>query len=116
MEVKRGDLMLCIPPGDFGKPRPAVIVQADMFNARDSITVCLLTGELITAPLFRVRVKPGPSNALRKVSDVMVDKIMTLRKERFYTALGRLTAEQMRELDAALHVWLGLPHDMAGRR
>lgn len=107
--MKRGDLVICIPPGSFGKPRPAVVVQADMFNAaRDSITACLLTSDLVHAPLFRVRVRPGPSNALRKTSDVMVDKVMTLRKERLSIALGRLTFEEMRAVDRALLLWLGL--------
>ena len=109
MEVKRGDLVVCIPPGDYGKPRPAVIVQADLFNeARESITVCLLTSDLINAPLFRIRIKPGPSNALEKTSDLRVDKLMTLRKERLSQPLGRLTDAELADLNAALALWLGL--------
>ena len=54
--MKRGDIYAAIPPGDYGKPRPVVIVQSDAFAARDSITVCLLTSTLVDAPLFRVRI------------------------------------------------------------
>ena len=28
MEVKRGDVVLCAARGDYGKPRPAVVVQS----------------------------------------------------------------------------------------
>lgn len=107
--MKRGDLLICIPPGDFGKPRPAVIVQADLFNdARDTLTVCLITGELIDASLFRVRLEPGPDNRLTKPSDVMIDKLMTLKKDRLGTPLGHLTAAQLHAVNDALRRWLDL--------
>ena len=107
--MKRGDLYAAIPPGDYGKPRPVVIVQSDAFTSRDSVTVCLLTSTLINAPLFRVRIKPGPHNGLRKASDVMADKIMTLKRARLTTAMGSLTQEETALLDHALARWLALP-------
>lgn len=107
--MKRGDLYTAAPPGDYGKPRPVVIVQSDLFADRDSITVCLLTSTLINAPLFRVRVEPGPLNKLRKASDIMVDKIMTLKRSRLASPLGSLTADETRLLDQALARWLALP-------
>ena len=107
--MKRGDIYTAAPPGDYGKPRPVVIVQSDLFTDRESVTVCLLTSTLVDAPLFRVRIKPGPSNKLRKASDIMVDKIMTVRRSRIGNALGSLTAEETAILDQALARWLGLP-------
>ncbi len=107
--MKRGDIYAAIPPGDYGKPRPVVIVQSDAFTARDSVTVCLLTSTLINAPLFRVRIKPGPHNGLRKASDVMVDKIMTLRRARLTAMTGSLTPEETLLFDRALALWLALP-------
>lgn len=107
--MKRGALYTAIPPGDYGKPRPVVIVQSDLFAERDSVTVCLLTSTLINAPLFRVRVSPGPHNKLSKASDVMLDKLMTVRRSRLATPLGQLTAEETGTLDRALARWLSLP-------
>ena len=107
--MKRGDLYSAVPPGDYGKPRPVVIVQSDLFADRDSVTVCLLSSTLIDAPLFRVRVAPGTHNRLRKASAVMADKLMTIKRTRLTTALGSLTAAELASLDRAIARWLSLP-------
>ena len=63
--MKRGDIVLAVARGDYGKPRPAVIVQSDLFNATHaSLLVCLLTSELIDAPLFRLRRCPDACQRL----------------------------------------------------
>lgn len=107
--MKRGEIYTAAPPGDYGKPRPVVIVQSDVFTDRDSVTVCLFTSTLVNAPLFRVRIAPGASNKLRKASDIMVDKIMTLKRSRLTSPLGALTPEETAVLDQALARWLALP-------
>lgn len=107
--MKRGDIYSAIPPGDYGKPRPVVVVQSDLFTERDSVTVCLVTSTLVDAPLFRVRLAPGPHHKLRKSSDVMADKVMTVRRERLADALGSLTSDEMAALERALLRWLALP-------
>lgn len=108
--MKRGELYVAAPPGEYGKPRPVVVVQSDLFIAqRNSITVCLLTSDLIDAPLFRVRVNPGPSNQLKNPSDVMADKLMTLTKGRFGARLGALNIDELAALDQSLRRWLALP-------
>lgn len=99
--MKRGDIFFRIPPRDYGKPRPDVIVQSNAFTARDSVTVCLLTPTLVDAPLFRVRIKPGAQNGLRKAPDIMVDKIMTLKRSRLAKLMGALSDEETIELDHA---------------
>ncbi|MGH8719646.1 MAG: type II toxin-antitoxin system PemK/MazF family toxin [Burkholderiales bacterium] len=107
--MKRGELYIATPPRDYGKPRPVVIVQSDLFlEARDSVTVCLLSSELIDAPLFRVRVKRAPHNRLKRASDVMADKLMTLRKERLGESLGTLSTDELVALDQGLRRWLAL--------
>jgi mRNA interferase MazF len=107
--MRRGELYVAAPPGDYGKPRPVVIVQSDLFiEARDSITVCLLSSGLIDAPLFRVRVKRGSSNRLKRACDVMADKVMTLRKERLRQSLGSLSPDELVAVDQALRRWLAL--------
>lgn len=107
--MKRGDIYVALPPGDYGKPRPVVVVQSNLFiAARDSITVCLISSELARAPLFRVPVKPGSSNSLDRASEVMADKVMTLRKGRLGQSLGALASEELALLDQALRRWLAL--------
>lgn len=93
-----------------GKPRPAVVVQATAATQfRDSVTVCLLTSELLEAPLFRVRLKKSGWNRLERDSDVMADKIVTVPKDAIeLPAFGRLSPREVARLNRALRFWLGL--------
>lgn len=107
--MNRGDIFICQPVGSYGKPRPALIVQSDsMIAVRDSVTVCLLTSEIIDAPIFRINVSPDPGNGLEKLSAVMADKLLTLPKEKLDRKIGELSDEAMKKVDVALIAWLGL--------
>src|SRR5215469_10416756 len=76
--MRRGDLITVALPGDFGKPRPALVIQSDLFNeTHPTVTVLPLTSDLRNAPLFRVLVEPSPENGLEKVSQIMIDKPIT---------------------------------------
>lgn len=108
MEVSRGDLITIALPGDYGKPRPALIVQSDAFSGLDSLTVLRMTSDLREAPLFRVGVSPSAANGLRRSSRVMIDKAATVPKSRIGQRIGRLDAGTMRRVDEALAVFLGL--------
>ncbi len=74
--VKRGDLVTVSAQGDYGKPRPAIVIQSDFLNAADSVLVVLLTSTIADAPLYRLTVEPTAGNGLKVVSQVMVDKVM----------------------------------------
>jgi mRNA interferase MazF len=101
--MNRGDVVICISPGDYGKPRPAVVVQSDLFNpTHPSIVVCPLTSELRDAPLFRVEVQPTAENSLRGPSQVMVDKIVALRRDRIGKRSGVLGSAEMARINSAL--------------
>ena len=64
--MKRGDVVTVAAAGDYGKPRPAVIVQTDAFPASHaSVVVCQMTSECSDAPDFRVTVDPTATNGLR---------------------------------------------------
>lgn len=105
----RGDLLSAVIPGDFGKPRPVVVVQADSFlEIHPSVTVCPLTTHLRGLRLFRIIVTPDKRNGLEEPSEVMVDKLSSLRRERIGGAIGRLSALDMRAVDEALRRWLAL--------
>lgn len=111
MSLARGDLVYVAAKGPYtSKPRPAVVVQSNAaLGLRESVTVCLLTGQLAEAPLARVRIEPSALNGLAKPSDVMADKIITVPAERLPgPAFGRLSVAELRELDRALRFWLDL--------
>lgn len=107
--MQRGDVVVCVLKGDFGKPRPAVVVQTNLFNATHaSITLCPVTTHLIKAPLLRLSLEPKASNGLKHASQIMVDKITTLHREKIHKKIGTLTKEQIDRLDDALKMWLAL--------
>ena len=106
--MKRGDLVTVSAPGDYGKPRPAVIVQSDQLSAADSVLVALLTGTLAEAGLYRFTVEPTPANGLRLVSQVMVDKILACPRARCGPVIGRLSAAEILALNTMLSVMIGL--------
>ena len=94
-------------PGDYGKPRPALVIQSDLFNAHPSVSILPVTGELRDAPLFRIVVEPSDSNGLRKTSQVMVDKIQTVARSKVGKTSGRLEQETLVAVNRALAVFLG---------
>jgi mRNA interferase MazF len=106
--LKRGDLYFVKPPGFVGKVRPALIVQADKYNADPpSVTVCLLTSHLVESRL-RVRIDPTPENGLDKPSQVMIDKVMTLPLDRLANRIGAASRAQLDAISASLREWLDL--------
>ena len=107
--MKRGDLVIVSATGNDGKPRPAVIVQSDIFTeTHASIVVCLITSERHDAPLFRIDVQPSEKTGLKATSQIMVDKIVALRRERIAQHIGHLNDETMVRLNRSLAVFIGL--------
>jgi mRNA interferase MazF len=107
--MRRGDLVTVAAAGDYGKPRPAVIVQTDAFpESHASVVVCQMTSELTDAPAFRVTIDPSPENGLRARSQVMADKPVTIRRERVGRSIGRLGVADVARLDVALAFVMGL--------
>jgi len=106
--MKRGDLVTIAVSGDYGKPRPALIVQADAFDLHPSVIVLPLTSEMHDAPLFRVTVVASAATGLRKSSQIMVDKATTVPRMKLGRRIGRVDAATMRSVDASLRAFLGL--------
>jgi len=107
--LKRGDIWTVAGAKDYaGKPRPAVILQDDSFEATDSITICAFTTEETEAPLFRLEVMPNARNGLRAVCRLMVDKITTVPRTKIGIRVGRLDDEDALRLNLAVLVFLGL--------
>ena len=106
--MRRGDLITVALQGDQGKPRPALVVQADSFAELSSVTLLPITGTLVDAPLLRVALKPDERNGLSKPSQIMVDKPQTPSRDKLGSVIGRLDAATMVEVNRALAVFLGL--------
>ena len=106
--MKRGEVWTVSGAGYAGKPRPAVIVQDDRFDATASVTVCVFTTDETEAPLFRLPVAPSERNGLRSVSRLMVDKLTTVSRKSLGERLGRLDDEHVVRLNRAILVFLGL--------
>ena len=107
--MKRGDVVVIVAPGELGRPRPAVIVQADeLGDATTTVLVCPITSDVTEKLPIRPIVEVDEGNGLRIRSQIMTDKMLALRRERLRRVLGSLDTETTNRLDRALLVVLGL--------
>jgi mRNA interferase MazF len=115
--MKRGEIWTVAGGKDYaGKPRPAVIVQDDRFDATASTTICAFTTDPTDAPLFRLLVIPDERNGLREPSRLMVDKLTTVPKAKLGARIGSLGDEDLVRLNRAMVVFLGLAAAPRARR
>lgn len=105
--MRRGDVVVASPRGDYGKPRPCVVIQSDLFEPTDSLLVCLMTSEVRDADDLRLTLSPTPLNGLRLPSQIMVEKITTVRRERC-RRIGTLKPTEIGRLNALLAMVIGL--------
>jgi len=106
--MRRGDIATVTAPGDYGKPRPALVIQSDLFEGLPSVTVCLVTSALRDAPIIRITVDPSPENGLQRVSQIQVDKILTVVRERVGGVIGRLDEATLLKVNRSLAVFIGI--------
>lgn len=104
----RGDLITIAVQGDFGKPRPGLIIQTDAFSGLNSVTVLPITSTLVDAPLLRITLQPNDENGLQQTSQVMIDKILTVKTETIGAVIGRVNPELLVEIERCLAVFLGI--------
>ena len=105
--MRRGDIVTVAGGVYANKPRPALVVQDDRFDATDSLTVCPVTSTEVEAPLLRVPVTADEGNGLGQDSFLMVDKITTVRRSNAQTVVGRIEATTLVEFERRLLVFLG---------
>jgi mRNA interferase MazF len=109
MPMRRGDVIVVAAAGDYGKPRPAVIIQTDAFPENHaSVIICQMTSEVANAPDFRITIEPSAQNGLHVRSQVMADKPTTVRRARLGRRIGRLGGPEIAQLNAALAFVMGL--------
>ena len=113
--VKRGDIWTVAGGADYtGKPRPALILQNDLYDVTQSVTICPFTSNAAAAPLFRVEVAPAEGNGLREVSHLMVDKLTTVPRSRLGFRIGQLADDDMQRVGSAVVLFLGLAGTSTG--
>jgi len=111
MEVKRGDVVLMVVPGELGRPRPGIIVQSDALGENTTtVLACPLSSDVagVRDPRLRPVIEPAATNGLRVRSQIMTDKLFAQRRERVRSVIGAIDRETGDRLDAALLVVLGL--------
>lgn len=107
--MKRGDVVTVAASGDYGKPRPAVIVQTDALPAKHaSVIICQMTSDIVETPDIRVTIEPSEKNGLRTRSQIMADKPVTIRRERVGNRIGSLHEKDLARLNVALAFVMGL--------
>ena len=106
--MKRGDIVTVAAPGDYGKPRPAVVIQSDWLARSDSVLVALMTSAIADAPIYRLSVGVTPETGLKVASQVMVEKILAVPREKCGSRIGGLDETAMIALNHMLSVVIGL--------
>ena len=104
--MRRGDIVVVSAPGDYGKPRPAVVVQSDWLDGADNVLVALMTSALVDAPLYRLLIEPDAANGLVTPSQVMVDKIVALPRTKCGRVVGRIGDASLIALNHMLSVMI----------
>ena len=105
--MRRGDLATVALQGDYGKVRPALVIQSDIFDEHPSVTLLPVTDDLRETPLFRFTVEPDAENCLRKRSQIMIDKAVTVPREKIGEVFGHLRDADMLATTRALALFLG---------
>lgn len=106
---RRGELVTVAVQGSFGKPRPALVIQSDLFNeSHPTVTLCLVSSDLRNTPLFRLTVSPTEENGLNAQTQIQIDKTMTVLREKIGPSFGRLDDATMLKVNRALALFLGI--------
>lgn len=106
--LKRGDVITAVFAGDYGKPRPNVVIQSDDLAGIESILLCPFTSDLNTFGPARISIPATPANGLKSDSLIMVDKVTALSLARCRDRIGALEQHQLEQLNGVLAMVVGL--------
>jgi mRNA interferase MazF len=107
--IRRGQFVTVATSGDYGKPRPALVVQSDLFNALPSVVICPLTTKLRNdADQFRLSVQPSPKNGLREPSQITIDKITVVPTAKIGNVIGMADDAILLRVNRALALFLNI--------
>lgn len=105
--MKQGEIVTVALPGDYGKPRPAVVIQSDAFSHLHSVTVLPLTSNVLSLERSRVVIEVSEQNGLRRRSQVMVEKASTIPREKAGSPIGRLSSAELGAVREAMAIFFG---------
>ena len=108
MTIQRGDLITVALRGDAGKPRPALVIQADHFVDLSTVVVLPLTSTLLDLPLVRVTIEPLPATGLQQRSQVMISRPQFVPRPRLGRVIGSVDAGTLLEVTRRLALLLGI--------
>jgi mRNA interferase MazF len=111
LDINRGDIVTVAPPGEFGKPRPALVLQRRIYPETELITVALVTTDQHALPDVRIQMYPSSENGLQRGSYVMVDSVQTYRRSKVGSVIGKADQATMRRVRDALVIFLGFDQD-----
>ncbi len=106
--IRRGDIITVAASGDYGKPRPAIVIQSDWLDETDSVLVCLITTTHRETPLYRLDVPNDPTTGLREASQIMIEKVMAVRRVKCGPPIGRIDAPTLATLGRMLALMIGV--------
>lgn len=106
--MNRGDIVIVAIQGDYGKPRPGLIIQSDLFLETASVVIMPITSTRVDAPLLRIEIPATAETGLRVPSDVMLDKVLTVRRDRIGQIIGTAPEEIIQSASRNLAVLLGI--------
>ncbi len=106
----RGDIIIASPKSNEGKPRPAIIVQADWFNLGSPPTylICLLSSDIYPELDFRPIIKPNSTNGLSILSQVMIDKVQVVKLTQIGKKIGEVDKNTLKLINGNLKAILGI--------
>lgn len=113
--MRRGAIITVALQGDYGKPRPAIVVQSDWIDETETVLVCPLTTTIRHAPLFRLDVPDGEAVGLRAPSQIMVEKVIAVRRDKCGPPIGQADAATMAVLGRMLTLLIGVADDRISR-
>ena len=118
MKYERGEALIAHFPhadGSGSKPRPVLVVQADVYNAKlHNLVVAEITGNLAHASdpaslLIDVRTPDGKATGLNRNSVISCVNLMTILERRVAKRIGQVTAAMMKQVEDCLKAALSLP-------
>jgi len=106
--IRRGAIVAVVIPGDFGKPRPALAVQTELYADLSTVLVCPLTSDLSVSGALRIRLEPSAENGLKAPSNIMLDKLTSVRRTRIRDEIGVVSSNVMEDVTRELALLMGL--------
>ena len=106
--MQRGDFVVVAMQGDHGKPRPALVIQSDLFDELPTVTVLPLVSSQLVPAITRVDIAASDANGLRAASQIVAHRPQTISRAKVSRVIGRADDETMLTVTRALAVFLGL--------